>query len=111
MFHIFPKIEDSNQTRTKLVCYISISRQLLGGMLGSAIIKDGNPLALHYVMFLPTLAGQGTVEQQAYWISRAWNLEIIGTYAQVRESLCNFLVPSFKDMSEISVFTGLFYIL
>lgn len=58
-------------------------RQLLGGMLGSAIIKDGNPLALHYVMFLPTLAGQGTVEQQAYWISRAWNLEIVGTYAQV----------------------------
>ncbi|KAK3931837.1 putative peroxisomal acyl-coenzyme A oxidase 1 [Frankliniella fusca] len=57
-------------------------KQLLGGMLGSAILKDGNPLALHYVMFLPTLAGQGTVEQQAYWISRAWNLEIVGTYAQ-----------------------------
>ena len=52
-------------------------------MLGSAIIKDGNPLALHYVMFLPTIAGQGTVEQQAYWISRAWNLEVVGTYAQV----------------------------
>lgn len=47
-------------------------------------MTDGNPLALHYVMFLPTLAGQGTVEQQAYWVSRAWNLEIVGTYAQVR---------------------------
>ncbi len=25
---------------------------------------------------------QGTVEQQAQWLGRAWNLEIIGTYAQ-----------------------------
>ena len=26
-------------------------------------IQDGNPLNLHFVMFIPTLAGQGTVEQ------------------------------------------------
>lgn len=57
-------------------------RQILGGQLGTAVFKDGNPLALHYVMFIPTLMGQGTIEQQAYWINRAWNLEIIGTYAQ-----------------------------
>lgn len=25
---------------------------------------------------------QGTLEQQAKWLGRAWNLEIIGTYAQ-----------------------------
>ena len=25
--------------------------------------KDGNPLNLHFVMFIPTLAGQGTMEQ------------------------------------------------
>jgi len=58
-------------------------RQLLGGSLGSAILKDGNPLALHYVMFIPTLMGQGTPEQCAYWIERAWDCRIIGTYAQV----------------------------
>lgn len=46
-------------------------------------MKDGNPLTLHYVMFIPTLMGQGTIEQQAEWIQRAWNLDIIGTYAQV----------------------------
>ncbi|XP_022915165.2 acyl-coenzyme A oxidase 1 [Onthophagus taurus] len=57
-------------------------REILGGQLGSAVLKDGNPLTLHYVMFIPTLMGQGTIEQQAHWISRAWNLEIIGTYAQ-----------------------------
>lgn len=58
-------------------------RQVLGGMLGSALLKDGNPLTLHYVMFVPTIMGQGTIEQQGYWISRAWSCNIIGTYAQV----------------------------
>lgn len=57
-------------------------RAVLGGSLGSAILQDGSPLTLHYVMFIPTLMGQGTVEQQAYWIGRAFNLDIIGTYAQ-----------------------------
>lgn len=59
-------------------CY----RALLGGLLGSGIIKEGNPLAVHFVMFLPALMGHGTPEQQAEWIGRAWNCEIIGTYAQ-----------------------------
>lgn len=27
--------------------------------------------------------GQGTIQQQAEWIQRAWALDIIGTYAQV----------------------------
>lgn len=31
--------------------------------------------------------GQATIEQQAEWIQRAWNLEILGTYAQVRNFL------------------------
>ncbi|CAH1153430.1 unnamed protein product [Phaedon cochleariae] len=57
-------------------------REILGGQLGSAILKDGNPLTLHYVMFIPTLMGQGNVEQQAEWIQRAWSCDIIGTYAQ-----------------------------
>lgn len=57
-------------------------REILGGQLGSAILKDGNPLVLHYVMFIPTVMGQGTYEQQAEWIQRAWSCEMIGTYAQ-----------------------------
>lgn len=59
-------------------------RALLGGLLGSGIIKEGNPLAVHFVMFVPTILGQGTLEQQGEWLGRAWNLEILGTYAQVR---------------------------
>ncbi|XP_046742450.1 probable peroxisomal acyl-coenzyme A oxidase 1 isoform X2 [Diprion similis] len=61
---------------------MDVFSQVLGGMLGSAILKDGNPLTLHYVMFIPALMGQGTVEQQGYWISKAWSCSIIGTYAQ-----------------------------
>lgn len=57
----------------------------MGGLLGSGLIKDGNPLSVHFVMFVPTILGQGTLEQQGEWLGRAWNLEILGTYAQVNQ--------------------------
>lgn len=38
-------------------------------------------------MFIPTLMGQGTYEQQAEWIQTAWNCDIIGTYAQVGRTI------------------------
>ncbi|KAJ8983313.1 hypothetical protein NQ317_010851 [Molorchus minor] len=57
-------------------------REILGGQLGSALLKDGHPLTLHYVMFIPTLMGQATIQQQAEWIQKAWSCNIIGTYAQ-----------------------------
>uniref|UniRef100_A0A0K8S2R0 Acyl-coenzyme A oxidase n=1 Tax=Crotalus horridus TaxID=35024 RepID=A0A0K8S2R0_CROHD len=40
------------------------------------------PLDLHLGMFLPTLLTQATKEQQDRFFMPAWNLEIIGTYAQ-----------------------------
>ncbi|KAM4692042.1 peroxisomal acyl-coenzyme A oxidase 1 isoform 1-T1 [Rhinophrynus dorsalis] len=40
------------------------------------------PLDLHLGMFLPTLLSQATPEQQERLFMPAWNLEIIGTYAQ-----------------------------
>ncbi|XP_029040875.1 probable peroxisomal acyl-coenzyme A oxidase 1 [Osmia bicornis bicornis] len=55
---------------------------ILGAMLGSGVLKDGNPLLVHYAMFLPSIMGQGTTEQQSYWVSRSWSCNIIGTYAQ-----------------------------
>jgi acyl-CoA oxidase len=51
-------------------------------MLGTAIFREGNPITVHFVMFLPALMNHGNSEQQAEWISRAWNCNIIGTYAQ-----------------------------
>ncbi|XP_037035975.1 probable peroxisomal acyl-coenzyme A oxidase 1 [Bradysia coprophila] len=55
---------------------------ILGGMLGSGVLKEGNPMAVHFVMFLPTILGQGTTEQQVEWLGRAWSMDILGTYAQ-----------------------------
>ncbi|CAL1601680.1 unnamed protein product [Knipowitschia caucasica] len=40
------------------------------------------PLDLHLGMFLPTLLNQATPEQMDKFFMPAWNLEIIGTYAQ-----------------------------
>lgn len=31
--------------------------------------------------------GQGDIHQQAEWLLKAWNGDIIGTYAQVRKSI------------------------
>lgn len=58
-------------------------RALIGGGLGTAVMKEGNPLGLHYVMFIPALMGQANMDQQAEWLVKAYNLNIIGTYAQV----------------------------
>ncbi|KAK7576596.1 hypothetical protein V9T40_012882 [Parthenolecanium corni] len=69
---------EHNDTISAMEVYQSV----LGGSLGSAVLKDGFPFAVHYVMFIPTIIGQGTMAQQAHWISRAWNLEIMCTYAQ-----------------------------
>ncbi|XP_059764212.1 peroxisomal acyl-coenzyme A oxidase 1 isoform X3 [Balaenoptera ricei] len=43
---------------------------------------QSGPLDLHLGMFLPTLLHQATEEQQERFFMPAWNLEIIGTYAQ-----------------------------
>lgn len=86
MFFFFPfdfNIFIFNLFSSKVITSLFDYRAVLGGLLGSAVLKDGMPFALHYVMFLPTLMGQGNIEQQAYWIGRAWNCEIMGTYAQV----------------------------
>lgn len=40
------------------------------------------PFDLHLGMFLPTLLNQATPEQMDRFFMPAWNLEIIGTYAQ-----------------------------
>ncbi|KAG5679146.1 hypothetical protein PVAND_008737 [Polypedilum vanderplanki] len=61
---------------------VDIYMALLGGTLGTALFNESNPITVHFVMFLPALMNHGTSDQQALWISRAWNCNIIGTYAQ-----------------------------
>ena len=57
-------------------------RAMFSASLGCSVTPDGNPLALHFVMFIPTLLGQGTMDQIGEVLGRAWNLDLIGTYAQ-----------------------------
>lgn len=64
---------------------------LLGGSLGTALLKEGNPMSLHFVMFVPTIMGQGTLEQQIEWLGKAWDCSIIGTYAQTEMGHGTFL--------------------
>lgn len=78
---IFEKLNEWEQKKNT-GSSVDLFNSILGGLLGSAILKDGMPLTLHYVMFIPTLMGQGTIEQQTYWIGRAWNCSMLGTYAQ-----------------------------
>ena len=57
-------------------------RAMFSAGLGCSLTPDGNPLALHFVMFIPTLMGQGTMEQIGEVLGRAWDLDLVGTYAQ-----------------------------
>ncbi|KAK4320234.1 hypothetical protein Pmani_008885 [Petrolisthes manimaculis] len=88
--HMIRKFNE-NEDMQQLVGEMEGIRSLMGSGLGVALTKDGNPLALHFVMFLPAILGQGTVEQQGYWMSRAWTGEIIGTYAQTELGHGTFL--------------------
>ncbi|VVC95917.1 unnamed protein product [Leptidea sinapis] len=45
-------------------------------------MRDGSPLGVHYIMFMPAILSLGTSEQQHYWLPRAWSCNIIGAYAQ-----------------------------
>lgn len=44
--------------------------------------RDSHPFELHYGMFIPTLRGQGSDEQQEKWLTLALTRQITGTYAQ-----------------------------
>ncbi|KAH8235951.1 hypothetical protein KR032_011186, partial [Drosophila birchii] len=58
-------------------------RLLLSGPLGTGLFQQSFPLRLHFSMFMTTLLSQGTEEQQAQWLNRAWHMDgVIGTYAQ-----------------------------
>ncbi|XP_047527572.1 probable peroxisomal acyl-coenzyme A oxidase 1 [Vanessa atalanta] len=61
---------------------ISNYRDVISNLLRSTTLRDGSPLGLHYIMFMPAIINQANDEQQAQWLERAWNCNIIGSYAQ-----------------------------
>ncbi|XP_055627129.1 probable peroxisomal acyl-coenzyme A oxidase 1 isoform X2 [Toxorhynchites rutilus septentrionalis] len=54
----------------------------LDSLLGTGLIREGNPLRIHFVMFIPAIIGHADSEQQERWLEKALNCNIIGTYAQ-----------------------------
>ncbi|CAK1601685.1 unnamed protein product [Parnassius mnemosyne] len=76
LFGLVRKMQEEGKTS------ITNYRDVVGGLLGSSVLRDGSPLGLHYIMFMPALLNQGNEEQQAKWLPRAWNCSIIGSYAQ-----------------------------
>ncbi|XP_023725551.1 probable peroxisomal acyl-coenzyme A oxidase 1 isoform X2 [Cryptotermes secundus] len=61
---------------------IDISRENIITSVIHSILKDGDPFSLNNVMMIPVIIGQATPRQQAMWLQRTINYEIIGTYAQ-----------------------------
>jgi len=79
------KIEDSP------VGQVETLRAIIGAGVGSAVLKDGNPLALQFIMFVPSIMGQGSPEQQEKWLQKAMECSIVGTYAQTELGHGTFL--------------------
>lgn len=55
------------------------------------VVKDVSPFMLHMGMFVPTVVNQSSEEQLAEWLPKAWNMQIIGTYAQTELGHGTFL--------------------
>ncbi|XP_059058432.1 probable peroxisomal acyl-coenzyme A oxidase 1 [Achroia grisella] len=94
--YLGPKEKYENAVRKSCV-YAKISKDELMNMTGlellgftspvfrriaDAYFKEVSPFLLHVGMFIPTIMGQCTPEQQAHWLPRALAFEIAGTYAQ-----------------------------
>ncbi|XP_059615512.1 probable peroxisomal acyl-coenzyme A oxidase 1 [Phlebotomus argentipes] len=56
--------------------------QLILKLRAAGAIGPTSPIGLHFSMFIPTILGQATPEQQEKWLRRALRCEFIGTYAQ-----------------------------
>lgn len=57
-------------------------RSRLHDIQGEGVTCIGNPVALHFGMFLEAVQAQGTEEQQREWVDKIKAMSIIGAYAQ-----------------------------
>ncbi|XP_028156317.1 probable peroxisomal acyl-coenzyme A oxidase 1 [Ostrinia furnacalis] len=55
------------------------------------VFRDMSPFLLHLGMFILTIEGQGTPEQQSEWLPKAHSMQIIGSYAQTELGHGTFL--------------------
>ncbi|XP_035225882.1 peroxisomal acyl-coenzyme A oxidase 1-like [Stegodyphus dumicola] len=59
--------------------------------IADAILQEASPLTVHFVMFIPALMGLATEDQQANWLPDAFEMKIIGSYAQTELGHGTFL--------------------
>ncbi|XP_045447152.1 probable peroxisomal acyl-coenzyme A oxidase 1 [Melitaea cinxia] len=85
---LYKAIKDNNDKNTPLEEKIRASFR---NVISSAIFKDNSPFMLHNAMFLTAILGQANDEQREYWLKRAENYEILGTYAQTELGHGTFL--------------------
>ena len=74
-------VKKSVHSITKLIPDLDITGIFESHIL-SQTIGGENPFSLHTDMFIPSISGQGTKEQQNKWMPLALNYDIIGCYAQ-----------------------------
>ncbi|KAK7082288.1 Acyl-coenzyme A oxidase (Acyl-CoA oxidase) [Halocaridina rubra] len=55
------------------------------------VLKDGDPLWVHYHVFIPSITGQSDPEQQKIWMEKIRTWKIFGTYAQTELGHGTFL--------------------
>ena len=58
-------------------------------IMGAFEVNSG--LSVHHLMFIPTIAAQGSEDQKRQFLAKAGNFEIIGTYAQTELGHGTFL--------------------
>ncbi|XP_060803917.1 probable peroxisomal acyl-coenzyme A oxidase 1 isoform X2 [Amyelois transitella] len=76
LFKVLREIQDSKQTQMEKV------RSSFRHTVQTAVFKDNSPFSVHLSMFIPAILGQCNDVQREYWLPKAQNMEIIGTYAQ-----------------------------
>ena len=87
--------------------FVAFFEEITGIMF---MFKDGNPLNLHFVMFIPTLAGQGTMEQVLKWSCKCtgiydiWKTWIV--LKTIQNWYCTFLWEGFVILWVVRSFCG-----
>ncbi|XP_053611180.1 probable peroxisomal acyl-coenzyme A oxidase 1 [Plodia interpunctella] len=85
LFKVLKDVQNPGQTEMEKV------RSSFRHTVQTAVFKDHSPFSLHTAMFIPGIVGQCDDKQREYWLKRAQNMEIIGTYAQTELSHGTFI--------------------
>ena len=84
-------LERAELYRTTMEKYLALPRlvrkmgeksPIAVGRIIRELIDEPGGLDLHLGMFIPTIQGQGDVEQRKYWLPMCARMQCVGTYAK-----------------------------